>query len=108
MAGTHVDVSKHVRAYLAVFAALAALTVITVAVAQVHFPGIGNVLVALLIAALKATLVAAIFMHLKWEKSPSIWWVLLLCAAFFLVLVLIPVLMAQEMPPSVVHRTWGP
>lgn len=108
MAGSHADIQKHVRAYVGVFVALAVLTVITVAVSRVHFSDIGNVAVALLIAGCKATLVAAIFMHLKWEKAPSIWWVLMLCAALFLALVILPVLTAQEMPSNIVHRTWGP
>lgn len=108
MAGSHVDIQKHVRAYVAVFVALAVLTVITVAVSTVHFRGMGNILVALLIAACKATLVAAIFMHLKWEKAPPIWWVLAACAVLFLVLVVVPVLTTQDMPPQVVHSTWDP
>jgi hypothetical protein len=31
-------------------------------------------------------------MHLKWERSGAIWWVLLLCVIFFAVLILLPVL----------------
>lgn len=107
MADSHTDIKKHVRAYVGVFVALAILTIATVAVAQVHFPGHGNVLVALLIAAAKASLVAAIFMHLKWERSASIWWALAICAVFFLVLVLIPVMSTQDMPGTITHATWG-
>lgn len=50
--------------YYKVFGALVALTLITVAVAQVHL-GEWNFFVAVLIATIKASLVAAFFMHLK-------------------------------------------
>jgi len=44
------------------------LTVITVAASQVDF-GVLNFVIAMLIASVKALLVALIFMHLKWEDS---------------------------------------
>lgn len=106
MSSAHADISKHVKAYVGVFAALAVLTILTVAVSRVHFSGSGNVVVALLIAAFKASLVAAIFMHLKWEKAPSIWWVLAVCALFFVVLILLPVLSVGELPPQAQHGMW--
>ncbi len=108
MDNSHADVSKHVRSYIKVFVALAILTVVTVAVAQVDFPGSGNVIVALLIAMGKATLVVAIFMHLKWEKSSSIWWLLIGCAACFALLMILPVLTVNDIPPQVHEGTWGP
>ena len=43
------------------------LTVITVGAAYIDF-GSGNVVIALFIATIKATLVALFFMHLRWEK----------------------------------------
>lgn len=108
MDNSHADISKHVRTYIKVFVTLAVLTVVTVAVSQIDFPGSGNLIVALLIALGKASLVAAIFMHLKWEKSPSIWWVLICCAVFFLVLMILPVLTVNDIPPQVHQGTWGP
>lgn len=54
--------------YLGVAAALLVLTVITVLVAQVHL-GDWNIVVALLIASLKASLVAFIFMHLYYDNK---------------------------------------
>ncbi len=107
MPDAHADVSKHVRAYLGVFAALAILTVLTVLVAQIEFHGAWNVVIALAIAAIKASLVAAVFMHLKWENAPSVWWVLALCAVFFAVLMLLPVLTVQDLPPRVKLGSWG-
>ena len=62
------EARKHVRAYLIVFAALAALTVSTVAVAYLHLPTVPAVTVALFIAAVKGSLVAGYFMHLISEK----------------------------------------
>lgn len=106
MGGSHADVSRHVKAYYAVFTTLAVMTVVTVAVAQFHFSDVGNVAVALVIAAFKAGLVAAIFMHLKWEKSPSVWWALGFCAIFFVVLMTLPVLTSQDSPPQVQHTMW--
>ena len=83
MAGAHADISKHVKIYLMVFGALAIGTIITVWASTHDFGGHVNVFIALVIAAVKASLVAAIFMHLKWEKSMWIWYSLALCAVFF-------------------------
>ena len=55
------------RAPIAVFAALLLLTVVTVLVSYVDL-GVGNAVVALLIASAKASLVALYFMHLKGES----------------------------------------
>jgi cytochrome c oxidase subunit 4 len=53
--------------------ALMALTAVTVGLSFVHFPGGKpmNIFVGLVVAAVKASLVVMIFMHLKWEKK---WW----------------------------------
>lgn len=106
MADGH-DISKHVKAYVAVFVALAVFTVVTIVVAQIHIQPPWNVVVALLIATVKATLVVVIFMHLKWDRFISIWAVLGLCAVFFVVLMLLPVLIANDLPPQVHHGIWG-
>ena len=107
MTDAHADVSKHVKAYLIVFASLLVGTVITVVAAQMDFHGHWNVVVAMAIAGVKASLVAAIFMHLKWERATAIWSSLALCAVFFIVLILLPVLTVQDMPPQVILGTWG-
>ena len=54
-------VKKEVRTYLAVFAALAVLTVVTVSVSYLHLPHGTAVAVALLIACVKGALVASSF-----------------------------------------------
>jgi len=51
----------------AVFLALIGLTVVTVAVTKVDL-GKANLWIAMLIAGVKATLVALYFMHLRWDK----------------------------------------
>ena len=75
-----------VKGYLAVFGALLLLTLATVGVSYVELPTGPSVLVALAIAAAKASLVALFFMHLKGER-PMIYWSLgltaVLVAAFF-------------------------
>lgn len=59
------------KVFLNVFLALLVMTVVTVAVAQVDLGSL-NLVVAMLIASVKAGLVAAFFMHLKYE-SPLLW-----------------------------------
>ena len=67
--GAH-DVSKEVRKYLFVFGALIVGTILTVAASYVHFgSATANIVVALVIAIVKATLVAAFFMHLIDERK---------------------------------------
>ncbi len=55
------------KVYAATLGALLVLTATTVFVAQFDFGSV-NVVVALAIATIKATLVALIFMHLRWDK----------------------------------------
>src|SRR5467141_1831228 len=63
------NVQKHVRGYLMVGALLLSFTAITVALSYVNFgTPKANIAVAMLVAMLKAGLVAAIFMHLAAEK----------------------------------------
>jgi cytochrome c oxidase subunit IV len=57
-----------VRRYLAVFAALLGLTVVTVAVAELNVGVRLGLVIALAIASLKASLVALVFMHLSAER----------------------------------------
>ena len=70
MAHTADDIQAHVRLYYKVFGTLLVLTLLTVAVSYLHLPHTPAVIVALAIAALKASLVATFFMHLvlDWKK----------------------------------------
>lgn len=54
--------------FLGVLVALLFLTVITVGASRVDF-GAANLLIAMLIASVKASLVIAIFMHVKWDTA---------------------------------------
>ena len=96
MAGDHaVDIDKHVRIYISVFVALMVLTIVTVAVSRFHLPVPIAVTVALIVAIIKGSLVACYFMHLISEKK-LIYAVLALTAAFFIVLMVVPVLTVHD------------
>lgn len=70
-----------VRIYVTIFAALLALTLLTVGVALIDL-GRFNVVVALVIATLKATLVLLYFMHLRY--SARLTWVAVAGGVFWL------------------------
>jgi len=74
------------RTYLAVYAALVLLTAVTVLVSYVDL-GLMNVVVALLIASVKASLVALFFMHLKSEDR--LVWGFALAPIAFLALIML-------------------
>ncbi|HEV7516220.1 MAG TPA: cytochrome C oxidase subunit IV family protein [Thermoanaerobaculia bacterium] len=82
-------IRRQTKLYIMVFAALMALTVITVAVSYLHLPPHLAILVALMIAGIKGSMVAAYFMHLISEKK-AIYAILALTVAFFIVLMLMP------------------
>jgi len=73
------------KVYFAVFATLGVFTVVTWSVAKVDL-GILNVVVALTIAVIKATLVVLYFMHVRW--SSRLTWVFV-CAGFFWLAIMI-------------------
>ena len=84
------DIDRHVRVYITVFVALMALTIVTVAVSYLDLSVPIAVTVALFVATIKGALVAGYFMHLISEKK-LIYAVLLLTAAFFVALLVLPV-----------------
>ena len=83
------EIKKETRIYILVFVALAALTVITVAVSYLDLSVGAGIVVALFIAAVKGSLVAAFFMHLISERK-LVFAVLVLTLAFFLALMFLP------------------
>lgn len=85
------DIKKHVRVYITVFAALMALTVVTVTISYLHLNVTAAIIVALTIATLKGSLVASYFMHLISEKK-VIYGVLILTVVFFIGLMFLPIL----------------
>ncbi len=83
------SIRKQTRSYIMVFVTLMVMTVLTVAVSYFNMPVGLAIVVALIIASFKGTLVASVFMHLSHERK-VIYWVLLLTVLFFIVLMAIP------------------
>jgi cytochrome c oxidase subunit 4 len=88
-------IKKSIRGYLMIGAVLFACTVITVAANQVHLAVPLAITVALIIASIKGSMVAAVFMHLSHEKR-WIYGALLLTVAFFIVLMCLPLLFIMD------------
>jgi cytochrome c oxidase subunit 4 len=82
-------VRKSVRTYMMIGGALLVFTVITVAANYLHLPIPAAITLALIIASIKASMVAAVFMHLNHEKR-WIYGSLILTVAFFIVLMFVP------------------
>jgi cytochrome c oxidase subunit IV len=88
MTGGHIEHVEHhlpKNLYFAIFGALMALTAMTVGLAYVNL-GQFNIVVALAVAILKASLVVMFFMHLKYESHLTK--VVLGAGVFWLVLLL--------------------
>jgi cytochrome c oxidase subunit 4 len=100
MADTHAaqspeEFKKHLAPYYVVFVALLCLTAITVGVSYLKLNRPLAITVALIIASIKAGLVAAVFMHLISEKK-VIYAVLILTALFFALVLALPSLTVYE------------
>ena len=83
------SVRKTVRTYFMVGAALFVFTAITVAVNQVHLAIPLAITVALIIATMKGSMVASVFMHLSHEKR-WIYGALVLTVLGFIILMTVP------------------
>ena len=83
------EIKKETRVYIIVFVALAALTLVTVAVSYLHLSFGAAIALALFIATIKGSLVAAFFMHLISERK-LVYAVLILTLVFFVALLLLP------------------
>jgi cytochrome c oxidase subunit IV len=92
---SHADLDRHLRAAYVVFGTLLVLTGVTVGVSYLHLPTHQAIALALVIALIKGSLVAAWFMHLVSERH-LILAVLGLTAGLFLVLLLLPVITAHD------------
>jgi caa(3)-type oxidase subunit IV len=82
-------VKKSVRTYMMIGAALLVFTGITVAANLLSLSVPAAITLALIIASIKASMVAAVFMHLNHEKK-WIYGSLLLTVAFFIILIFVP------------------
>jgi cytochrome c oxidase subunit IV len=96
-------IKKSVRTYMMVGAALYVGTIITVAVNQVHLAIPLAITVALIVATIKGSLVASVFMHLSNEKK-WIYGSLILTAAFFLVLMAVPIFTLHDGIGTPIHH----
>jgi cytochrome c oxidase subunit 4 len=76
----------HSKTYLNVLAALAVGTVLTVGASLVDLGHWGNIILGLVIATIKASLVVMFFMHLKYEQR---WWAGIVLFPCLLVLIII-------------------
>ena len=98
--GATVPAPHHAVNYYAIFGALVALTVVTVAVSFHRFHSeLVNLAVAIVIAAAKATLVAMFFMHLKFEGK--------LIYMIFVVPLLLCVLLTVALIPDILLTVPG-
>src|SRR6185503_14446981 len=96
------SVKKSIRTYWMVGAALFVFTGITVAVNQVHFAVPLAITVALIIATMKGSMVASIFMHLSHERK-WIYGALILTVIGFAVLMLLPSLTMNDHIGTPIH-----
>ena len=83
------DIKKSIRSYLMVGAALFVFTGITVAANQVHLAVPAAITVALIIATIKGSMVASVFMHLSHEQK-WIYGALILTVIGFVILMCVP------------------
>ncbi len=91
------DISKHIRGYLIIGGALILGTVLTVLASFIDLGHHWNVVLALVIATVKASLVALYFMHLISEKQ-LIYTVLGFTAFFFIGLMFITIAAYHDHP----------
>src|SRR3954466_4682087 len=89
------SIRKTIKTYWMISAALFVFTVITVGVNQVHLAIPLAITVALIIATMKGSMVAALFMHLSHERR-WIYGALLLTVVFFIVLMSVPMFTTMD------------
>jgi caa(3)-type oxidase subunit IV len=95
-------IRKSIKTYMMVGAALFVFTGITVAVNQVHLAVPFAITVALIIATMKGSMVASIFMHLSHEKK-WIYGALILTVIGFTILMLVPSLTLNDGIGTPIH-----
>ena len=83
------DIHRQVRVYISVFAALAALTGVTVGISYLHLSTPAAMAFAMSVAVVKGSLVALYFMHLVNEQR-VVYWLLGLTAIFFAAVLYLP------------------
>jgi cytochrome c oxidase subunit 4 len=95
-------IRKQVRTYMMIGAALFVFTVITVAVNQIHLSVPLAITVALIVATIKGSMVAAVFMHLSHERM-WIYGALILTVIGFLILMTVPMFTDMDSIGTPIH-----
>ena len=96
-------VKKSIRTYMMIGAALLIFTGITVAANKFHLAVPAAITLALIIATIKGSMVASVFMHLSHEKK-WIYGALLLTVAFFIVLMTLPIFTVMDTIGTPIHH----
>ena len=96
------SIKKSIRSYMMIGAALFVFTGITVAANQVHLAVPMAITVALIIATMKGSMVASVFMHLSHERK-WIYGALLLTVIGFAILMLVPSLTVNDSIGTPIH-----
>lgn len=99
---SHDEHRPNVKSYVLVFAALMALTLITVAISNLHLPRPQAIALGLAVAAVKAGLVGAIFMHL-WGENKLVHKFLYVTGACALILI-VGIIDARLLRPKLTGR----
>ena len=102
---THMDLEKTqktIKMYLVVGVSLLVFTVITVAVNQVHLAVPAAITVALIIATMKGSMVASVFMHLSHERK-WIYGALILTVIGFFILMTVPLFTTLDHIGTPIH-----
>ena len=96
------SIKKTIRTYWMIGAALFVFTVITVAVNQVHLAVPLAITVALIIATMKGSMVASVFMHLSHERR-WVYGALILTVIGFAILMTVPIFTMMDHIGTPVH-----
>ena len=102
MHSDHDSIKKSIRSYMMIGVALFVFTGITVAVNQIHLAVPMAITLALIIATMKGTMVASVFMHLSHEKK-WIYGSLILTVIGFAILMLVPSLTLNDTIGTPIH-----
>ena len=103
MSDHSLEMAKHVRGYLIVGAALLIGTLLTVWASYIDLGHSWNIVLALIIATAKASLVALFFMHLISERT-LIYLILGFTAVFFVGLMFLTIGASADYPPLTTTR----
>lgn len=94
---------KSIRTYWMIGAALYVFTVITVAINQIHLAVPLAITLALIVAGIKGSMVAGVFMHLNHER-PWVYGTLALTVFFFIVLMSLPIFTTNNTIGTPIHH----